>query len=317
MRIDTAGLKHRHPLADVVVADGVALRRSGRALAGRCPFHADGDPSLHVYPDGGFTCYGCGAAGDVITWVMLRDRVGFAEACARLVDGTRGGPPGEVSGAHRSRPTSGWRPPRRWARGHGWRPDGPGQRRPVRGTDGLACVQAAGELYAARLAETPAALAYLRERGVDRRLAAQAGLGYAAGGELVAHLRWQRLSLGAAQRAGLVVQGGDGRLRELLAGRLVVPERRGGRAIWLVGRVLPGAVSASAPKYLDLPGPKPLVGLEAAAGGQAVVVVEGPFDWLALVGWGIPAIALVGTAVRPEAVAALRRFPRVYRFCCS
>jgi DNA primase len=105
----------------------------------------------------------------------------------------------------------------------------------------------------------------------------------------------------------------------------------------MIGRTIaPGARKV---KYLALPGPKPLLGWEAALGacGQSAavsagdaalpadeanllrsggapcaVVVEGVFDWLALRGWGYPAVALVGTHVRADLLDALRGFQRLY-----
>src|SRR5205085_998659 len=101
----------------------------------------------------------------------------------------------------------------------------------------------------------------------------------------------------AAQQTGLLREDGS----ELLAGRIVLPELRRGQPIWMIGRALGGTNSTSraggkALRYLGLPGNKPLMGwdaaLEAAGCGAAIVVVEGPFDWLVLQRWGIPSLAL-------------------------
>jgi DNA primase len=99
----------------------------------------------------------------------------------------------------------------------------------------------------------------------------------------------------------------------------VVPELRGGQPVWLVGRALGGPPGA--PKYLGLAGEKPLLGREWAAAVRwplgpvappGVLVVEGPFDWLTLVQWGLPAVALVGTHVRREVLGELGGFARLY-----
>jgi len=131
-------------------------------------------------------------------------------------------------------------------------------------------------------------------------------LGYAAGDELADYLRWRRIPVRAALRVGLLRRGG----REFMAGRVVVPEIRGGQPIWLVGRTIDS--QAHVPKYLGLPGCKPLFGWEAAKDAQEVFVVEGVFDWLTLLNWGYSALALVGTHVRPEVLRALAGFERVY-----
>ena len=86
--------------------------------------------------------------------------------------------------------------------------------------------------------------------------------------------------------------------------------------MWLIGRQTRRYPSTRHrdSKYLGLPGRKPLLGWEEAiaAGLDQVTVVEGPLDWLALRAWGVPALALCGSLVRPTAMEGLRRFARVY-----
>jgi len=67
-RIDTAALKQAHPIEDVVGRYGIELKRQGRALVGRCPFHADGGrPNLHVFPHTRtWWCFRCCLGGDVV-----------------------------------------------------------------------------------------------------------------------------------------------------------------------------------------------------------------------------------------------------------
>jgi DNA primase len=170
-----------------------------------------------------------------------------------------------------------------------------------------ACLAAAVELYHNRLLTERAALAYVAERGLEQATIERCRVGYAGGDELAGYLRWRGLPARAAVRAGLL--GRDG--RELLAGRVVVPELRGGQPIWLVGRAIDARPDT--PKYLGLPGVKPLLGWEMAAGSPTAVVVEGVFDWLTLVQWGFPAVALVGTRVRTAVLRALGgRFRRLH-----
>ncbi|HAZ61995.1 MAG TPA: DNA primase, partial [Armatimonadetes bacterium] len=62
-------LKSRSDIADIV-SSYVSLRRRGRNLVGLCPFHSEKTPSFNLYPEtGSFYCFGCGAGGDVITFV--------------------------------------------------------------------------------------------------------------------------------------------------------------------------------------------------------------------------------------------------------
>ena len=89
-------------------------------------------------------------------------------------------------------------------------------------------------------------------------------VGYASGGELIAYLRWRQLPLAAALRTGLIDYDG----REVLAGRITFSEFRAGRAVWMIGRVLEipdGEPLVTGPKYLGLPGDKPIFGWEEAA----------------------------------------------------
>jgi hypothetical protein len=85
---EPAVLKRRYPLEDVLTRAGIRLRRSGGRLVGCCPFHEERTPSFTVYPDqGSYHCYGCGAHGDIFTFLMASERCSFAEAVARLTGG--------------------------------------------------------------------------------------------------------------------------------------------------------------------------------------------------------------------------------------
>src|ERR1700690_245265 len=77
-------LKLRVNIAEVV-ARVVTLRRAGARLKGLCPFHNEKTPSFHVDPDKGFyKCFGCGKAGDVITFVRDTEQLTFTEAVETL-----------------------------------------------------------------------------------------------------------------------------------------------------------------------------------------------------------------------------------------
>ena len=287
-RIDTEALNEEHPIEEVVARYGIELRPSGRTLVGRCPFHKDGGrPNLYVYPaTRSWYCFRCAVGGDVISFVQRIEGAGFREAVARLT-GERLSP----SGA-RARPVVSLR--RHRARSLAW---GPAER---------ACLAAAVELYHNRLLTDAAALAYVEGRGLDGATLESCRVGYASGDELISYLRWRRLPAQAALRVGLL--GRDG--RELMAGRVVVPEIRAGQPIWLVGRIV--GSEESGPKYLGLPGRKPLLGWEAVSTRRAVWLVEGVFDWLTLRSWAVPALALVGTHLSADALRALARFERLY-----
>jgi DNA primase len=289
-KIDIDALKQAHPIESVVQQYGVELKRQGRGLVGRCPFHLDGGrPNLVIFPSTQtWHCFRCGVGGDLVKFVMLAEDVGFLEAVQRL-DGRALGP---LRAASQQQPKA--------------MPVSSGNRDP----DELAALQAAVTVYHHNLLADPRALAYLRERGLDKATIEQCRLGYASGEQLVAYLRWQRLPIGPALRVGLLTRGGA----EFMAGRIVVPDLRSGRPAWLIGRYLGDAPEDDIPVHLGLPGSKPLLGLdvESTRHTPTVIVVEGSFDYLTLRMWGYPAVATLGTHLRADLVDALRAFKRQY-----
>ena len=293
-RVDTDALRRQCSIADVVTSYGIELRRSGAALVGRCPFHKDrGRPNLYVYASGRWICYRCDERGDVIGFVQRIESIDFLEAAERL---------------------SGSRLPSRLLR------NGPGTPRPraakgihtTQSRDEYLVIAAAADLYANRLLKHERALAYMAERGFQRPLLERYRVGYASGGELISYLRWRRLPLAAAVRAGLITTDGC----EFMAGRVVFAEIDENRTAWLIGRILPQSPRQDAPEapvYLGLPGSKPLLGwAEAGRDARRVCLVEGAMDLLALRQWRIPGLAIAGTGLHPDKLEQLKRFERVY-----
>src|SRR3954447_15038225 len=84
-------LRSRTPIASVI-GRRVRLARSGRQWKGCCPFHGERTPSFTVYDDH-FHCFGCGAHGDVFTWLMGAHPMTFPEAVTHLRGGAAGKPP--------------------------------------------------------------------------------------------------------------------------------------------------------------------------------------------------------------------------------
>ena len=87
----------------------------------------------------------------------------------------------------------------------------------------------------------------------------------------------------------------------------MIPELRAGHCAWLVGRALDGRQ----PKYRGLSLPRPLLGYERTRGHDQAFLTEGPFDWLTLIGWGLPACALLGTQPGRDTLGLLERIPQV------
>ena len=74
-------------LVQVIQSYGVELRRSGKELVGRCPFHDDRRPSLSVNPEKEkWHCFGCNAGGDAVTFVMRIENFGFKDAVKILAE---------------------------------------------------------------------------------------------------------------------------------------------------------------------------------------------------------------------------------------
>ena len=93
-----------------------------------------------------------------------------------------------------------------------------------------------------------------------------------------------------------------------MLGRIIIPDLRDGEATWLTGRIL----SERTPRYMNVRLPTSLLGLANVDAQDLVIVAEGVFDWLTLVQWGLPAIALLGTRISKHMVEALGRFRLVY-----
>ena len=309
---DVDAIRRDHPIDEMAAGAGIRLRRTGERLVGLCPFHPDRDPSLVIYPEtSSYFCFGCEAGGDVIDFVGRLRGTAFRETAALLAGSTASGPPDDRSGDTRlggSRP-AGAQLGRRPATGVTAEIGSPAETGPppAVGPEQKRVVEAAAWLYHRQCQASRQALAYLATRGVDRATAEALRVGFAAGG-LARHLRELGLSLEVAGELGLLRSG-----RDRLAGRLVVADLdRAGRAGWLTAR----AVGGQEPRYLNLRLPRPLLGLGRLAGGarkaSAVLVTEGPLDWLTACCWRLPAVALLGTHCSREALATLRGFRRVY-----
>lgn len=81
---ELAALKERVSLMELLVRDGHLPRRAGANYVSRCPFHVERSASFTIFPDGGFKCFGCSVAGDVIDYIRLRDGGDFLTARATL-----------------------------------------------------------------------------------------------------------------------------------------------------------------------------------------------------------------------------------------
>ena len=282
--VDIPALKARHPLGDAVESAGVRLRGRGRVRQGVCPFHEEVEGSFTVYSDSQrFYCFGCGLGGDVLDFIRRMENLSLPQALRRLDGGPGLAPRAAI------RPTPTRRP----------QPAPLSPRNP-------ALLTAAARFYAGQLRRSPEAQAYLTSRGIGHAVSARLGLGYSHGHGLRQALESRAFSEKQIRDSTLLTAKGG----ERFAGMVVVPDISSGLARWLAGRaVAPGAK----PRFQALPGPKPVLGLGRLGPTPPwAVVAEGLFDWLTLAGWGLPAMAALGTQGMERVASALRGCPRVF-----
>lgn len=286
--------------ADIVEVIGsrVPLKKKGREYAACCPFHHEKSPSFFVSPDKQFYhCFGCGAHGTVLGFLMAFERLDFVEAVETLAGQMGLTVPregGETPQAHPHAPL-------------------------------LAILEDCTRFYQAELKRTPRAIDYLKRRGVSGETAAAFGLGYAPPGfdTLERALRLDRQGIDQLKRAGMLSEGEHGRLYDRFRERVMFPIRdRRGRVIAFGGRVL----GDEKPKYLNSPETPlfhkghELYGLyearKALGRPDRLLVVEGYMDVVMLAQHGLrEAIATLGTAVTREQVDLMFRHTAQVVFC--
>jgi DNA primase len=285
-------LRARTPLG-ALVGRRVRLTRAGRELKGLCPFHTEKTPSFHVVEDKGFFhCFGCGAHGDAIGFVMRCENLGFMEAVERLA--------GEA----------GLTVPRA-------NPEAAAAAERAAGLSAIAEAAAAAFLRRLHLPEGWPALDYLRRRGLTDETIRLFGLGWSGEGRgaIAADLRGQGVTVEQLVAVGLMKQEDDRPPVDLFFNRVMFPIRdRRGRVIGFGGRTL----GDGQPKYLNGPETslfskrRTLYGLDLARAnaraGAELVVVEGYMDVIALhqAGFG-GAVAPLGTALTADHLAELWR----------
>jgi DNA primase len=282
-----------------VVGRSVELKKAGINFKGLCPFHGEKSPSFIVSPSRQtYHCFGCGAHGNAVGFLMEHSGLGFVEAVKDLAQqlGVEV-PEEERSPQERERAAK-------------------AREQQVALTDLLA---KASMHWRRQLKDSPKAIDYLKGRGLSGAIAAKFGLGYAAPG-------WHGLSSVFARyddpqlaEAGLViVQGDEGEQRryDRFRDRVMFPIRNvKGEVIGFGGRVLDGGE----PKYLNSPETpvfvkgRELYGLyearQAIRERSLALVTEGYMDVVALAQLGFGnAVATLGTACTADHVHKLLRF---------
>ncbi|WP_413250504.1 DNA primase [Sinomonas flava] len=293
---DIAEVRSRTDIREV--AEGyVTLRSAGiGSWKGLCPFHDERTPSFHVRPQAGtYHCFGCGESGDVISFVMKMDHTAFAETVEKLA--ARIG-----YELH-------------YEDGAGPRREEVGRRQRL-----LDAHKVAAEYFQAQLLTPGAAAArqFLFERGFERDVAEQFGVGFAPQGwdSLLKHLRTKGFRDEELKLTGMFSEGSRG-LYDRFRGRLIWPIRDiAGDVIGFGARKL--FEDDQGPKYLNTPETalykksQVLYGIDMAkrniARKRQFVVVEGYTDVMACHLAGVDtAVASCGTAFGTEHIKIARR----------
>ena len=282
-----------------VIEPYVPLKRSGSNYSARCPFHNEKSPSFTVSQTKQFYhCFGCGAHGTAISFLMEHQAMGFIDAVKDLA-----GRAGMV--IPESAPDS-------------------QRKEKAQVTDDLTQILSkAAQFYKAQLKNSVKAVTYLKNRGLSGEIAARYGLGYAPEG-------WQNLEAvfpeyraKALVEAGLVIASEEDRRYDRFRDRIMFPiHNQRGVVIGFGGRV----IDQGEPKYLNSPETplfekgRELYGLfqarSAIRDAQQVVVVEGYMDVVALAQYDIGyAVATLGTATSAWQVQKLLRQTDNVVFC--
>ncbi|MGK0673170.1 MAG: DNA primase [Halothiobacillaceae bacterium] len=286
--------------ADIVEVIGsrVPLKKKGKEYAACCPFHHEKSPSFFVSPEKQFYhCFGCGAHGNVLGFLMAFERLDFVEAVETLAGQMGLTVPREGGQSPQAHPHA-----------------------PL-----LAVLEDCARFYQAKLKHSPRTIEYLKRRGVSSEAAAAFGLGYAPPGfdTLERALRPDQQGLDHLKRAGMLSEGERGRLYDRFRDRIMFPIRdRRGRVIAFGGR----ALGDEKPKYLNSPETPlfhkghALYGLyetrKALGRPERLLVVEGYMDVVMLAQHGLrEAVATLGTAVTREQVDLMFRHTAQVVFC--
>jgi DNA primase len=281
-----------------VIGSRVQLKRAGREYKACCPFHDEKTPSFTVSPDKQFYhCFGCGAHGTALGFVMEFDHLGFVEAVEELAARAGLDVPREGGDAGVTRPNE----------------------------DLYVALERAALLFRQSLAAEPRAREYLAGRGLSAESLGRFGIGYAPA-------RWDALTdrYGASAeerqtllRAGLIIERTEGGHYDRFRDRIMFPIRDvRGRTIGFGGRVL----DKGEPKYLNSPETelfhkgRELYGLyearQATRNLTRLLVVEGYMDVVRLHQAGITfAVATLGTATTPEHLQRIFRLAGEVVFC--
>ena len=281
-----------------VVDRYVPLKKAGANYQACCPFHSEKTPSFTVSPTKQFYhCFGCGAHGTAIGFLMEHAGKSFPDAVEELAR------------------DAGLEVPR---------VERPGEREERKALDDLTeRLTTAATFYRAQLKATPRAIEYLKSRGLTGAIAAHFAIGYAPDEWTSLERAFTDYQDAGLETAGLVVKGDGGKRYDRFRDRVMFPIHDSrGRIVGFGGRVL----DKGEPKYLNSPETplfskgRELYGLwlarNAIRDAERVVVVEGYMDVVALAQHGVEyAVATLGTATTNAHAQKLFRLTDNVVFC--
>ncbi len=271
------------------------LRKGGANLLGLCPFHNEKSPSFTVSPTKQFYhCFGCGAHGSAITFLMEHTGASFPEAVRTLAASAGMTVPEENRSPRQQQETA---------------------RRKAEESRHTQVLDAAQAHYLKQLRASPAAIRYLKQRGLTGEIAAHFGLGWSGTDRHGLSQVFPNYEDPTLVESGLVIESEDGRRYDRFRERIMFPIRNArGSLIGFGGRI----IGKGEPKYLNSPETplfskgQELYGLwearQAIRQEGQVIVVEGYMDVVGLAQQGIAnAVATLGTATTPDHVKKLLR----------
>ena len=282
-----------------VIGTRVPLKRQGKEYSARCPFHDERSPSFTVSQTKQFYhCFGCGAHGTAISFLMNYDRLEFLDAVDELAKRV------------------GMEVPKDAIK----RNDNDDSR------EMYAALEAAAKFFQRQLQASDTARAYLDRRGVDEAIRTQFSIGYAPDGfsALKDALGTDERRTKLLDKTGMLSKNDSGRVYDKFRDRVMFPiHDRRGRVIAFGGRVLE---KDDGPKYLNSPETplfhkgRELYGLwqvrQANQKIERLVVVEGYMDVVSLFQYGVTqAVATLGTATTPDHAELLFRNSQTVYFC--
>ncbi len=284
-------IKQESDIVDVI-SETVRLKRSGRNYMGLCPFHNEKSPSFSVSQDKQiYKCFGCGEAGNVLTFVMKQKNLNFIDACKYLAE--RANIPLDFGNGEESKL--------------------------VKKKELLYKVNVeAARYFFSNLQRDKISKEYFTNRGIKEVTIKRFGLGYAKDGwqNLINYLKKRGYSESIMLEAGLVSRSQKGRIYDRFRNRVIFPVFNiKGDVIGFGGRVL----DDSKPKYLNSPETlvfqkgTNLYGLNFAMKNKMeeryFVIVEGYMDLISLHQYGITnVVASLGTALTVNQARLLKRY---------